>query len=174
MVAPTALWRNRIVGSGEQDPAHLVPNPANWRTHPPAQQRALEGILGEVGWVAQVLVNATTGHIVDGHLRVELALARHEPTVPVTYVDLSEQEERLVLASFDPLGAMAGAEADALAALLAGLSSEDAGLAALLEPAKSDALDKLGEGSRALGVATGWLRTKLSAGGGRGCEPVGW
>jgi hypothetical protein len=88
--------------------------------------------------VAQVLINATTGHIVDGHLRVELALARHEATVPVTYVELSEQEERLVLASFDPLAAVAGAEKDALAALLAGLSVEDAGLAALLADLAAD------------------------------------
>lgn len=88
--------------------------------------------------MAQVLINATTGHIVDGHLRVELALARHEATVPVTYVDLSEQEERLVLASFDPLAAVAGAEKDALAALLAGLSVEDAGLAALLADLAAD------------------------------------
>lgn len=113
-------------------PEQLVANPANWRTHPPGQQRALAGALGEVGWVAQVLVNNTTGHIVDGHLRVKLALARHEASVPVTYVELSEQEERLVLASLDPLSAMASAEEDALAALLSTLSSEDAGLAALL------------------------------------------
>jgi hypothetical protein len=125
-------WRNRIVGHAEVAPTELVPNPANWRTHPPEQQRALAGALGEVGWVAQILVNRTTGHIVDGHLRVELALARDEATVPVTYVELTEEEERLVLASLDPLAAMAEAEKDALAALLAGLSSEDAALAQML------------------------------------------
>ena len=130
--APATPWRNRIVGSGEEAPDQLVANPANWRTHPPEQQRALAGALGEVGWVAQVMVNATSGHIIDGHLRVELALARHEATVPVTYVELSEQEERLVLATFDPLAAMAFAENDALAALLTDLSVEDSGLAALL------------------------------------------
>jgi hypothetical protein len=32
----------------------------------------------------------------------------------------------------------------------------------LVEPAKAEALDKLGEGERALSVATGWLRTKLA------------
>lgn len=125
-------WRNRIVGHAEVAPAELVPNPANWRSHPPEQQRALAGALGEVGWVAQVLVNRTPGHIVDGHLRVELARARNEATVPVTYVELSEEEERLVLASLDPLAAMAEAEKDALAALLAGLSSEDGALAQML------------------------------------------
>ncbi len=125
-------WRNRIVGHADVAPVELVPNPRNWRTHPAEQQRALVGALGEVGWVAEVLVNRTTGHVVDGHLRIELALARHELTVPVTYVELSEDEERLVLASLDPLAAMATAEKDALEALLAGLAPEDEALAVLL------------------------------------------
>jgi hypothetical protein len=78
--APTA-WQNRIVGHADVAPADLVPNPRNWRTHPADQQRALGGALSEVGWVAEVLVNRTTGNVVDGHLRIELALARQEPTV---------------------------------------------------------------------------------------------
>jgi len=132
MGAATAPWRNRIVGTGEEAPDQLVANPANWRRHPGGQRDALRGSLSEVGWVARVLINRTTGHIVDGHLRVELALARHEPSVPVTYVELSDQEERLVLASLDPIAAMASAEKDALASLLADLSVEDAGLASML------------------------------------------
>ncbi len=56
------------------------------------------------------MVNRTTGHVVDGHLRVELAVARNEPSVPVTYVELSEDEERLVLATSTPSAAMAAAE----------------------------------------------------------------
>ncbi|HEY8870037.1 MAG TPA: ParB N-terminal domain-containing protein [Candidatus Limnocylindrales bacterium] len=130
--AATAVWRNRISGQGEVDPKTLIPNPANWRGHPREQQRGLAAALSEVGWVAQVMVNTTTGHIVDGHLRVELAIARNEPSVPVTYVELSEEEERLVLATLDPLAAMATAEKDALAALLAELSPTDDALAALL------------------------------------------
>jgi DNA modification methylase len=133
VVAAPAAWRNRIVGHAEVDPAALVPNPRNWRTHPDDQQRALSGALGEVGWVAEVLVNQTTGHVVDGHLRLELALARGEPTVPVTYVDLSEDEERLVLASLDPLATMATAEKEQLATLLAGLDPSDDALRAVLD-----------------------------------------
>src|SRR6266508_3820607 len=120
--APVAAgWKNRIVGHGDVAPADLIPNPRNWRTHPSEQQRALSGALAEVGWVAEVLVNRTTGHVVDGHLRIGLALDRHEPSVPVTYVELTEDEERLVLATLDPLAAMADAESTALAELLAGL-----------------------------------------------------
>jgi ParB-like chromosome segregation protein Spo0J len=100
-----AAWRNRIVDHADVPPADLLPNPRNWRSHPAEQQRALGGALAEVGWVAEVMVNRTTGNVVDGHLRIELALAREEPSVPVTYVELSEDEERLVLASLDPLAA---------------------------------------------------------------------
>jgi ParB-like chromosome segregation protein Spo0J len=125
-------WRNGIVGHADVAPFELVPNPRNWRTHPMEQQRALAAALGEVGWVAKVLVNRTTGNVVDGHLRIELALARKEPTVPVTYVELSEEKERLVLASLDQLAAMATAEKEALEALLAGLAPGDQALAALL------------------------------------------
>jgi DNA modification methylase len=127
------VWRNRIVGHADVAPKDLVPNPRNWRSHPPEQQRGLAGALGEVGWVAEVLVNRTTGNVVDGHLRIELALARQEPTVPVTYVELSDDEERLVLASLDPLAAMATAEQEQLAALLPGLEPADDALRALFD-----------------------------------------
>src|SRR5437899_2573778 len=84
-----------VDGSGEEDPAQLVANPSNWRTHPAAQRAALRGSLDTVGWVAQVMVNRTTGDVVDGHARLEEALSRREATVPVVYVELSAEEEAL-------------------------------------------------------------------------------
>jgi DNA modification methylase len=130
--APTAAWRNRITGSGEEAPDQLLANPANWRIHPKAQQDALAGALDQVGWVQQVLVNQRSGFVVDGHARVALALTRHEPSVPVLYVDLSPEEEALVLATLDPIGAMADQDTAKLEELLAGISVDDAGLQALL------------------------------------------
>ena len=130
--APSVPWRNRVVGTGEESPADLVANPSNWRIHTSPQQKAMAGALSEVGWVGKVLVNRTTGHLVDGHLRVQLARDRGEPTVPVSYVELSEAEERLVLASLDPIGALADADDAKLTALLAGLEATDPGLRALL------------------------------------------
>src|SRR5688572_27021845 len=79
-------WTNRIVGEGTEDPAALVANPSNWRLHPKGQQQAVAAVLGRVGWVQRCIVNRRTGHLVDGHLRVELALERGEPEVPVLYV----------------------------------------------------------------------------------------
>jgi len=130
--APTAAWRNRITGSGEEAPDQLLANPANWRIHPKAQQDALAGALDQVGWVQQVLVNRRSGFVVDGHARVALALTRGEATVPVLYVDLDPEEEALVLATLDPISAMAGRDDEKLRALLADITVDDAGLQALL------------------------------------------
>jgi len=45
-------WTNRIVGHGEEQPGALVANPKNWRKHPVAQQKALSGLLDQVGWTS--------------------------------------------------------------------------------------------------------------------------
>jgi DNA modification methylase len=136
-------WRNRIVGLGEESPEQLVANPLNWRTHPAAQRDALRGSLGTVGWVQQVMVNKRTGNVVDGHARVEEAISRHEATVPVLYVDLEPDEERLVLASLDPIAAMAQRDDERLRDLLDSLETKEPKVG-LTDP--DDAPD-LGEGS---------------------------
>jgi hypothetical protein len=53
--------------------------------------------------------------------------------VPVAYVELTETEEALVLATLDAIGAMADAEATALASLLSGLEPSDDALRTLLD-----------------------------------------
>jgi predicted RNA methylase len=124
--------RSRIVGSGEEAPDQLLANPRNWRIHPKAQQSALSAVLEEVGWVQQVIVNRTTGYVVDGHLRVALALSRSEPVVPVLYVELTPEEEALILASLDPLAGMAVTDQVILDDLVADLVITDTDLAELL------------------------------------------
>lgn len=127
----TIAWRNRIVGTSLEQPDQLIANPANWRTHPGPQRDALQGSLSEVGWVQQVMVNDRTGYVVDGHARVEEALSKGE-LVPVLHVDLSPEEEALVLATLDPIGAMATRDDARLQELLSGIAVDDAGLMALL------------------------------------------
>lgn len=131
--------RSRIVGEDEVAPDQLLANPLNWRTHPKQQIDALEGLLREVGWVQRVIVNRRTGHVVDGHARVSLALRRDEKTVPVVYVDLSEPEEKLVLAALDPIGGLAGADAQILDSLLRDVSTDDEALRGLLDKVAADA-----------------------------------
>lgn len=127
------VWRNRIVGMGEEKPDQLLANVANWRIHPKNQQDALSGVLNQVGWVTGVIVNRRTGFVVDGHLRAALSISRNEPTVPVIYVDLSEEEEALILATLDPISAMAGRDSDALNELLKGIEVDDAAIQSLLD-----------------------------------------
>ena len=102
----TAPWTNRIVGYADVEPSQLVPSDYNFRRHPKPQQDALTGLIGQIGYIDPVLVQAGTDRMIDGHLRVELAIRTNQPTVPVQYVDLTDAEADLALASFDPISAM--------------------------------------------------------------------
>ena len=122
-----------------EDPTQLLANPRNWRMHSGRQRDAIRGALGEVGWVQQIIVNTTTGHVVDGHMRVEEAISAEATEVPVVYVELTEEEEALVLATLDPMSAMAGQSDEALAALLSDITVDDEALAKMLgQLAKDD------------------------------------
>jgi len=145
--APPSHWRNRIIGTGVEDPAQLLANPKNWRLHPQEQQDALRGALDKVGWVQNVVVNKRTGFVVDGHLRVSMAISAGEK-VPVLYVDLSEAEEALILATLDPVAGMAAVNSQKLDELLAeinasGLGELGTGLDGLLKTLDHDCQQQL-------------------------------
>jgi DNA modification methylase len=118
-------WQNRIIESGVVSPDDLVANPKNWRKHPKNQADAMEGVLDEIGWVQDVIVNRRTGRLIDGHLRVELAKKNKEKEIPIKYVDLSEEEEEIAILSFDPISAMAEADKNMLEALLASVQTDN-------------------------------------------------
>jgi len=129
-------WQNRIVGHDTKPASWFLANEANWRIHPKNQQDSLGGVLDEVGWVQDVIVNKRTSEewgadqnietLVDGHLRITLALRNGDETpVPVKYVDLSPDEERLVLLTLDPLGAMAASDKAKLDELMRAVQSDD-------------------------------------------------
>lgn len=132
-------WINKIVGHGEEAPDQLLAHPLNFRVHPKAQQDALAGVIGDIGYIRSVLVNKRSGHVIDGHLRVALALRDGVPTIPVEYVDLSEAEEAEALATIDPLAAMATHDAAKLGELLREVSTDNADVMALLESLATDA-----------------------------------
>lgn len=100
-------WQNKITRVGTANPEELLAHPGNFRRHPAHQKIAVGGSLAALGWVQQVIVNEKTNHIIDGHLRVEVAKQAGESAIPVVYVMLSEDEERMALLSLDPVGAMA-------------------------------------------------------------------
>jgi hypothetical protein len=125
-------WENKILRYTEEPPDHLLASPYNWRIHPKAQQDALSAVLTDVGWVVPVICNEVTGHVVDGHLRILLALRREEPMIPVAWVSLTPDEEALVLATLDPLSALATADTEKLDLLLHEVQTGDPALQAML------------------------------------------
>ena len=125
--------KNRIVGSGEEQLDQIMFNPRNWRIHPLSQQDALKGVLEEVGWVQQVIVNKRTGNLIDGHLRCQLAAREGAQTIPVVYVDVSEDEEALVLATLDPIGAMAATDKQKLDELFQDINSDNENVQKMIE-----------------------------------------
>lgn len=118
-------WNNRIIGHEDVPLSDILFNPRNWRIHPMNQQNALMGVLQEVGVVQNIIINKRTGNLVDGHLRCQLADRNGEKTVSAVIVDLSEEEEALVLSTLDPLSAMAITDKQKLDELFADIQSEN-------------------------------------------------
>lgn len=111
-------WISRIVEHKNADPNELAYNEKNWREHPAFQRKHLRNILDEVGFVQSVIFNTRTNRLVDGHLRVEEARKAGVTSIPVAYVDISEKEEKLVLAALDPIAGLAVADDKILSDIL--------------------------------------------------------
>jgi len=131
----------------------LRPSPKNWRLHSAEQREALRGILHEIGWAgASIARELPDGNLelIDGHLRADLD---PEADVPVLVLDLDEAEAAKVLATFDPLGAMAGKDQEKLDALIGEVSTE--------APAVQKLLAEMGK-TGAAAVAEGEPEIKIS------------
>lgn len=125
-------WKNRIVGHEDWNPLEIVTNPANYKAHPDQQRDALAGAIGEVGFIRSVTINKRTGTLIDGHLRVALAIRQKQKTLPVELVDLSPAEERAALACLDPLVGLAEYDQEKLGKLAKELGGSTPSIASLL------------------------------------------
>lgn len=114
------------------DPDELTDNPRNWRKHPKLQIDALSGVLSEVGWAGACLFNERTNRMIDGHARKKIAKLRGDALVPVLVGSWDEQQEAKILATLDPLGALAEADEQNLKSLLAEVSSDNDAVTELL------------------------------------------
>jgi DNA modification methylase len=121
-----------------RSPAELAENPRNWRTHPKTQMTALTDVLAEVGWAGACLYNERTGRLIDGHARRKIALAQQCDKIPVLIGSWDEATEAKILATLDPLGALAEADAAKLEALLGEVSTGSAALQQLLDTLAQD------------------------------------
>jgi hypothetical protein len=126
--------RQRVVGLEWARSEELTPHPGNWRDHPSAQADALAGVLREVG-VADALLayrsarNGGALTLIDGHLRRDLTPGQRWPVV---VLDVDDAEADYILATHDPLTALAQADQGALEALLSSVASGEAAVQALL------------------------------------------
>ena len=148
--------RDRIKAFCRVKASELRPNPRNWRTHPQAQRDALCGVLAEVGYANALLVRELPDgslELIDGHLRAETT---PDMEVPVLILDLNESEAAKLLALHDPLAAMAEANDEMLAGLIADVETENDAVQAMLDRMIQDpetpVEDIADEGSREVNV----------------------
>lgn len=127
--------RDRIKELRRVRAADLRPNPRNWRTHPEAQRDVLRGLLAEVGYADALLARELEDgslELVDGHLRAETT---PEAIVPVLVLDVTHEEAGLILATLDPLTAMAGRDDEALRELVSTVDAQSDSLRKFLDEA---------------------------------------
>src|SRR5213594_3793655 len=103
--------RDRVVELVRVRAGDLVANPGNWRRHPERQRAALRGLLRDVGYA-------------------DALLARRDGEVLV--LDVSEAEADTLLATLDPLAALARPDPEALASLLERVQSSSQAVMDLL------------------------------------------
>lgn len=98
----------------------------------------MKGILAEVGYADACLCRELPDgslELVDGHLRAETT---PDQDVPVLVLDVTEAEADKILATLDPLAAMATADGDKLGALLADMSTDNDAVQAMLDGLAKD------------------------------------
>lgn len=111
--------------------SELAPNPKNWRVHPKAQKEALRGILADIGFAGAVLARETPEGLmlIDGHLRTETC---PDSEIPCLILDVTEEEGNKILATFDPLSAMAKTDSEMLDNLLRNVQTDNQAVADML------------------------------------------
>lgn len=125
--------KDRIVELIRVRAGDLVENKTNWRRHPAAQRAALRGVLEEIGYAAALIARRDadgTLTLIDGHLRKDLD---PEQVVPVLVLDVDEREADALLATMDPISALARPDSKALIELLSRVHTQSEPLADLLE-----------------------------------------
>jgi hypothetical protein len=134
--SPRALPRLRLEW---RSPAELAENPRNWRTHPDTQLAALADAIADVGWAGACLYNERTNRLIDGHLRRTIGLVQGTNKIPVLVGNWSEEQELRILATLDPIGALAQADSAKLESLLHEVSTGSDALQQLLADLARDA-----------------------------------
>ncbi len=113
--------------------SELRPHSQNWRVHPDSQKNALRSLLADIGFagalLARELPDGTLG-LIDGHLRAETT---PDQEVPVLILDVTEDEAKKILLTFDSVASLATPDAEKLEALMNEVSFDDPAIKAMLE-----------------------------------------
>jgi hypothetical protein len=102
----------------------------------------MRATLNVIGWIDTIIVNQRSQNMINGHMRVQIALEDNEPEVPVLYVDLDDNEENMALATFDNLSAMAGTDRDLLTDLLEDIETSDPLMKNFLDAMKPGVIER--------------------------------
>jgi hypothetical protein len=111
--------RDRIQQFQRVPARELLDNDGNPRRHPQAQRDALRGVLEQVGIAAALVAyhsqrNGGRLTLIDGHLRRQ----DYDLDWPTLILDVTDEEADLLLATHDPLAALAEYDRPKLDALL--------------------------------------------------------
>jgi len=120
------------------DPNTAVENERNWRIHPSNQTEAVRHLIFEedgVGWAGAGLINERKMEdgwaeeeaiptLIDGHDRRKVAI-EEGGAMPFLVGSWGPDDEKAILATLDPIGAMAVADVDKLSELLEFVSKRD-------------------------------------------------
>jgi hypothetical protein len=137
---PPAVWENKIVGHGNINPKEVLKHNRNFRDHPSVQAEEMERVLDLIGWIDEIIISKRTNLLINGHLRLDRALKRKQPSIPYKLVDLTEEEEKTALLTFDYIGSLARNNAEKMDALFSEVKEGwDAKIAQMQEKQKEAA-----------------------------------
>jgi hypothetical protein len=116
----------------------LAENPSNWRRHPAEQLQSLKDLMQdpEIGWAGACLYNERTKRLIDGHARKSVVDPR--TPIPVLVGSWSEDAERKILATLDPVSGMAKGDVKAYDALLETIEADTLWVRDLLHNTRAD------------------------------------
>lgn len=124
------------------DPQILLENPLNYRVHPPEQEAETRESIRTCGWARRLLVNVLTGRLIDGHLRLKIAIDDKLDRVPVDYGQWTDKQELLLLAALDPITGRAKWDDAKFQELYGKLKLNEGPLRSMLDGLKRDSFDR--------------------------------
>jgi hypothetical protein len=133
------VLRDRIKELRRVPASEIQADPRNWREHPTEQRAAVSAVLAEIGMANAVLAREDSAGkliLIDGHLRSDIV---GDGLIPVLVLDVDEAEAGKLLATLDPLAAMAQTNAGALDDLLRSVSTGSEALQKMLDDLKTSA-----------------------------------